>query len=358
MTLALAQLLLPRAETITSTTDSSASGETAAATPIVQPIAAITLRGGGSTFAKSIMDHWAQLYEQQKSRRIEYKAEGSSKGVDGMLSHFLDFACSDAPLTDKQMQETKGDGGVLHVPLVMGAVVPTFNVVDAKGESLPLRFTGPLLANIFLGKVQKWNDPAIAANNPGQVLPDLDIVVVYRKDGSGTSHIWTDYLSKTSSAWKAQVGVGNKVTWPVGVGAEKNHGVADAVSRKSGAIGYVELSYALTNDLPVGIVKNRDGSYVKATVETITSAAASSLQTIPDDLRYSLTDAPGAESYPIVGTTWALLHLDQPRDKRQELVDFLTWATGEGQNHVANRHYGRLPAELIPKIHAALRKIR
>ena len=317
---------------------------------------AVALRGGGSTFAKPIMDHWAAQYEREKGRRIEYTAAGSSKGVEGVLSHFLDFGCSDAPLTDKQMQELQGS--VLHVPLVMGAVVPTFNVADARGELIPLRFTGPLLANIFLGKITKWNDAAIAANNPGLTLPDLAITPVHRQDGSGTTHIWTDYLSKASAVWKAQVGVGSKVNWPVGVGAEKNNGVADAVSRTTGAIGYVELSYALANGLPAGIVKNRDGQYVKASAESITSAAAGLLQTIPNDLRYSLTDASGAEAYPIVGTTWALLHLDQPQEKRQELIDFLLWATGEGQKHVADLHYGRLPPELTPKIHAALKKVR
>lgn len=338
----------------------SADANSSSAAVAPPPVSAVTIRGGGSTFAKPIMDHWAAIYEREKGKRVEYVAQGSSKGVEGVLARFLDFGCSDAPLSDTQLQEVRsgGSGGVVHVPLVMGAVVPTFNLVDAKGSPIPLRFTGPLLANIYLGKVTKWNDEALAANNPGVTLPEMAIKVVYRKDGSGTTHIWTDYLSKASSAWKGQVGVGNKVGWPVGEGAEKNNGVADMVSRNSGAIGYVELSYALANDLPVGIVKNRDGHYVKASVESITSAAMGSWQTIPDDLRYSLTDASGPDAYPIVGTTWALLHLDQPQAKQQELVEFLTWATGDGQRHVGQLHYGRLPAEFTPKIHAALRKIR
>ena len=314
-----------------------------------------TMRGGGSTFVKPLMDHWAVLYEKKASRRIEYTGAGSSKGVEGVLSRFLDFGCSDAPLTDKQI----ADAGVAvqHVPIVMGAVVPTFNLTNEKGEPLPVRFTGALLANIYLGKVKKWNDTAISANNPGVTLPDLDITVVARKDGSGTTNIWTDYLAKQSAAWKEQVGVGNSVNWPTGITADKNNGVADVVSRTTGSIGYVELSYAIANNLPVGPVRNRAGTYVLASVESISAAAAGSSQSIPTDLRYSLTDAAGTNSYPIVGTCWAMVCVDLPEVKRREVVEFLLWATGEGQEHVAQLHYGRLPPELVEKVHAALQGI-
>ncbi len=312
----------------------------------------VTLRGGGSTFVRPIMDEWTRIYEQQTGVRIEYTAVGSSKGIEGVTSKFLDFGCSDAFLSDKQL--TDAGGPLIHIPLVMGAVVPTYNVPDESGQSVGLHFTGPLLANIYLGRISNWNDPAIAVNNPGQTLPDLEIEVVYRKEGSGTTSIWTDYLSKASSAWKREVGSGTTVPWPVGVAAEKNDGVADKVSRTPGAIGYVELSFALANGLPVGLIKNQAGVFVKPSVEGITAAAAASLRSIPDDLRYSLTDAPGQASYPIVGTAWALLYLDQPPGKGLELVKFLRWATGEGQQSAGQLRYGRLPPDLVVRIHDAL----
>jgi phosphate ABC transporter phosphate-binding protein len=315
-------------------------------------VPATILRSGGSSFVKPIMDHWARVYEQKSGRRIEYASAGSSRGVEGVMAGFLDFGCSDAPLTDAQIADSGGK--LLHVPLVMGAVVPTYNVTGPDGRPLAIQFTGPLLAEIFLGKVTRWNDPTLAANNAGVELPDLAITVVARKDGSGTTNIWTDYLSKSSAAWKARVGVANKVTWPVGVQAEKNNGVADLVSRTEGAIGYVELSYALANGLAYGAVRNREGMYVKASVESITSAAAESLQTIPADFRYSLTDAPGQNAYPIVGTTWALFSLDLAAEKRKEAIAFMRWATADGQQHLASLHYGRLPPDLVTKIRQSL----
>jgi phosphate transport system substrate-binding protein len=220
-----------------------------------------------------------------------------------------------------------------------------------------LRFTGPVLANIYLGKITRWNDPAIAVNNPGLKLPDLPIAPVYRSDSSGTTSIWTEYLSKSSGEWKAQVGSGTKVTWPIGVGAEKNDGVADAVSRTLGGIGYVELSYALANGLSCGHVKNAAGTFVAPSIDGVTAAAAASLKDIPADMRYSLTDAAGAASYPIVGTAWALLYAEQPYGKGKELVEFLLWATGEGQQYVGDLHYGRLPPELAEQLRGTLESL-
>ncbi len=316
------------------------------------PASGVILRGGGSTFVRPIMEQWARQYEQQTGVKIDYTAVGSGKGIEGVLAKFLDFGCSDAFLSDEQLAEAGSP--LIHIPLVMGAVVPTYNVPDAAGGTAGLRFTGPLLANIYLGKVTNWNDPAIAVSNPGQSLPDLPIVVVYRKEKSGTTSIWTDYLSKASSAWRQDVGASTSVKWPVGEGAEKNDGVADQVSRTPGAIGYVELSFALANGLPVGMIKNQAGVFVTPSIEGITAAAAASLRSIPDDLRYSLTDAPGQASYPIVGTAWAILYLDQPPGKGAELVKFLRWATGEGQQSASQLRYGRLPPDLVSRIHERL----
>ncbi len=319
------------------------------------PASGVVLRGGGSTFVKPIMEHWAGIYQKQTGVTIEYTAVGSSKGIDGVTAKFLDFGCTDAFMSDKQLAETSGS--VLHIPLVMGAVVPTYNVPDESGKQVQLRFTGALLANIYLGKVTKWNDATIAVNNPGQHLPELDIVAIHRKEGSGTTSIWTDYLSKASADWKVRVGSGTKVEWPVGIAAEKSDGVADAVSRTPGAIGYVELSFALGNGLPAGEVKNETGVFMSASIDSITSAAAGSLHDIPDDLRYSLTDAPGQGSYPIVGTAWAVIYLEQPRGKKDDLVKFLRWATSDGQQFVGNLKYGRLPPELVAKIQDALERV-
>lgn len=319
-------------------------------------VPATMVRAGGTSFVKPIMDQWTTIYERKSGCRLDYVAKGSSKGVEGVLLQFLDFGCSDVPLTDAQMAET--GGRMLHVPLVMGAVVPTYNVTPFDGPPLRIQFTGPLLADIFLGNVVRWNDPGIAASNPGVPLPDLPITVVARKDGDGTTNIWTDYLSKASTAWKAKVGVGDSVNWPVGVQARRNNGVANLVSRTNGAIGYVELSYALANSLSHGAVRNRHGVYVEASVKSITAAAADASQPIPADFRYSLTDSPGADAFPIVGTCWAIFGVDLDPDKREDVIDFLTWATGEGQNHVAALHYGALPSHLVTKITEALQKAR
>jgi phosphate transport system substrate-binding protein len=284
----------------------------------------------------------------QTGARIEYSPVGSAKGVDGLLSSFLDFACSDACLTDPQMHEFNSN--VVHVPLAIGAVVPTYNLTDESGQHVTIRFTGAALANIYLGKIKKWNDPAITVSNLGQTLPDLEITVVHRQDGSGTTAIWTDYLSRSSSAWKDQVGSGTTVQWPIGVEAEKNDGVADAVSRTQGAIGYVELNFALANGLSIGHVKNKFGTFVQPTIDSITSAANASVRDLPDDLRFSLIDASGANSYPIVGTCWAILRVNQANERESEVVRFLRWCTTEGQNHVSNLQYGRLPLEISMKV--------
>jgi phosphate ABC transporter phosphate-binding protein len=327
----------------------STDGDPTPAAPAV-PASDVVLHGGGSTFVRPIMEHWSQTYQQRTGVRIDYVGVGSSKGIEGVTSKLLDFGCSDAFLNDEQL--AAAGSRLLHVPLVLGAVVPTYNLT-LDGEVKSLRFTGPVLVGIYLGAITRWNDPAIAVNNPGVKLPDLAITPVYRSDGSGTTSIWTDYLAKAGSAWKDQVGVGTKVTWPVGVGADKNNGIADTVSRTNGAIGYVELSYALANGLPVGQVKNAAGMFVTPSIESVTAAAAS-LRSVPDDLRFSLTDAPGAAAYPIVGTAWALLYVQQPYGKGKELAEFLRWATTDGQTLVSDLHYGPLPPDWAERIRSTL----
>lgn len=332
--------------------DGQRSGETP-----IQPaaVAGVVLRAGGSSFIAPLMEHWTPLFESASGARLEYASLGSSKGVEGVINHFFEFGCTDAFLTDEQL--AKAEGTMMHVPLAMGAVVPTYNVTDEHGHPLQLRFTGPVLANIYLGRIKNWNDPAITVTNPGKTLPDLPIKVVHRSDGSGTTSIWTDYLSKASSEWKSRVGAGNKVEWPTGQGADKNDGVADTVSRLAGAIGYVELSFALTNGLPVGRVKNKAGVFIEPSIESVTAAAAGSLQSIPADLRYSLTDAPGKSSYPIAGSCWAVAFVDQSPEKRAELVKFLRWATHEGQHYVRDLRYAPLPAEFMPRIDAVIQRL-
>lgn len=307
------------------------------------PISAIVLRGGGSTFIRPAMEQWSRVYEQQTGVRIEYSAVGSGKGVDGLISNFLDFSCTDVPLTTDQL--ANAGSPIVHVPLAMGAVAPVCNVTNATGEQIPIRFTGAVLANIYLGKIKTWNDPGIAASNPGRELPNLDITVVHRSDASGTTAIWTSYLSKVSSAWNIQVGDGVIVNWPAGIAAEKNDGVADTVSRTAGAIGYAELSYALANDLSIGQVKNKSGVFIGASVDGI-SAAVASMKGFPSDLRFSLVDASGTEAYPIVGTCWAIMRINQPSERGEDIVHFLRWIIAEGQEELTHLQYGRLPKEL------------
>lgn len=303
------------------------------------------LNGGGSSFVDPMMSKWASEYNKAKGVQVNYQSMGSGHGIQQMIAKTIDFGCSDAPMNDEQLNKAKESGGeVVHIPLVMGAVVPIYNLQAIKE---PLKFSGPVLADIYLEKIKKWNDPELAKLNPGVELPDQDILTVHRSDGSGTTYIWVEYLSKISPGWKDKVGVGVSVNWPGGVAAKGNEGVAGKVSQASGAIGYVELIYALQNKIPFGEVQNHEGQFVKPSLESVTAAAKAALTNIPDDLRYSLTDAPGKESYPISGTVWAVLYVNQPSGKGQAIVDFLRWVTHEGQEYTKNLDYARLPDELV-----------
>jgi phosphate transport system substrate-binding protein len=260
-------------------------------------------------------------------------------------------------MNEEELREARNVGGdVIHIPLVMGGVVPAYNLPEVK-ESLV--FSGPVLADIFLGKVKRWNDPALQQLNPDVQLPDQAISVVHRSDGSGTTYVWTDYLSKVSPAeWKEKVGNANAVKWPVGEGAKGNEGVSGRVKATAGSIGYVELTYALQNKIAYGFVKNREGMALKADVKSVTAAVDNSLKEIRDDLRFSITDPPGKDSYPISGTVWAVLYVNQPAGKGQQVVDFLRWVTHEGQQYCEALDYVRLPSGLVERVEKKLASVQ
>ncbi len=312
------------------------------------------VRGGGSTFIDPLMQHWAGVYEKRQNVRVDYQAVGSTRGVDGVVSRVYLFGCSDTTLTEAQRAKANGD--LLQIPLALGAIVPAYNLPEVKGQ---LRFTGPILADIYLGKIKSWDDEALQEVNPGEKLPARPITPVHRSDASGTTSLWTDYLGKISAEWKDQVGTGPLVTWPVGLEGKRNDGVADLVSANLGAVGYVELTYALQNHLKFGQVKNRDGQYVTPTQQSVTSAATEAVKSITADLTLQLLDRPERETYPIAGTTYAILYTDQTSNPSgRQLVAFLRWATHDGQAYVKDLKYAPLPPEVVQRIDAALAKVR
>jgi phosphate transport system substrate-binding protein len=312
------------------------------------------INGAGSTFIYPMMSKWANEYLKEKPQvQINYQSIGSGGGIRQISEGTVDFGATDGPMTDEQLAASKV-GKILHIPVVMGAAVPAYNL---PGVSQKLKFTPSMLAGIFLGTIKTWNDPQIAAANPGVSLPDTQIVVVHRSDGSGTSYIWTDYLSKVSSQWESQVGRGTSVKWPVGLGAKGNEGVAGMVRQVPGALGYVELIYAIQNQIPFGTVRNHAGADVTASVASVTAAAASAK--VPPDFRYSITDAPGKDAYPISGSTWLLIPV-VPRDaaKGALLKEFVTWVLGPGQDMESALDYAKLPDSLLVRVKAALQRIQ
>jgi phosphate transport system substrate-binding protein len=315
---------------------------------------------GGASFIYPMMTKWTSEYRKAKGVEINYTSIGSAGGINKMIDKVYVFGCSDAPMTDEQIAEAKKAGGdVVHIPLAMGAVVPTYNL---PGVEKPVRFTGEVLADIYLGKVKKWNDPELQKlQEKDVVLPDLEIAPVHRSDGSGTTYIFTEYLSKVSPEWKQKVGFSTSLEWPKGIGiaAKGNEGVASKVDNTKGAIGYNELIYALEKKhIKYGPVKNKEGNYILGSLESVTSAADASLKNIPKDLRYSLTDAPGKDSYPIAGSDWAVLFVNQPADKAETIRNFLHWVTHEGQEMCAKLHYARLPESLIKLVEEKLKEIK
>jgi phosphate transport system substrate-binding protein len=317
------------------------------------PKGGITLTGAGATFPNPIYSKWFDAYYRKTGVRINYQSIGSGGGIRQFIEGTVDFGATDGPMTDEQIATVKGD--VLHVPTVLGAVTATYNL-PALGKTA-LRFDGPTLADIFLGRITRWNDRRIAALNPGVKLPAEDILVVHRSDGSGTTYIFTDLLSKVSPEWKVKVGRATSVNWPAGLGGKGNEGVTQQVKQSEGAIGYVELIYALANGLPVAEVRNAAGQFVTPSLESV-SAAAQSADLPPDtDFRVSITNAPGAEAYPISSFTWLLVHkrsADTP--KQRAFRGFLEWMLGpEAQGMAAGLHYGPLPPKVIELVRQRLK---
>ena len=306
--------------------------------------AAVQINGAGATFPAPIYTKWFSEYNKlHPDVRINYQPLGSGAGIRQVTERTVFFGATDGPMTQEQLDAAQGK--ILHLPTVLGAVVPVYNV---PGLSQELKFSGSVLANIFLGKITKWNDPALAADNPGAKLPASDIVVAHRSDGSGTTYIWVDYLSKVSPEFKKTVGVGTAVKWPVGVAAAKNDGVAAIVSQTPGALGYVELIYALNTKSAYGQVKNANGKFVKASIESVTAAAAEAAKQMPADYRVSITNAPGDTVYPISSFTWMLLYQD-PKDKAQgkAMVDFMKWALTDGQKFAGEMGYAPIPKNVV-----------
>jgi phosphate ABC transporter phosphate-binding protein len=321
----------------------------------------LRLNAGGSTFVYPLMSKWASVYEKEKGVQINYQSIGSGGGIQKLTAKEFDFGCTDAPLNEEQMQKARKSGGaVVHVPLAMGAVALIYNL---EGIDETLQFSGPVIADIFMGKITRWNDPRIVALNPKAEgkLPDKNIGVVHRSDGSGTTHIFADYLAKVSPEWKEKVGVSTSLKWANDTtGAKGNEGVAGQVRLNPGAIGYVELTYALQNKIQFGTVQNQAGKFITPNLESVTAAAKNAVSRIPDDLRYSLTDAPGVESYPFSGTVWAIVYTEPAAGKGKALVDFLRWAVREegGQKHCTELHYAPLPKELVERIDKVLATVK
>lgn len=304
----------------------------------------LLINGAGATFPAPLYTKWFDSYHNAHSNiEINYQPVGSGAGIRQLTSGTVDFGASDVPMTDEQLTQAKIK--ILHFPTVLGAVVPTYNIPNITSE---LKFTPEALGGIFLGTVTKWNDAAIAGSNPGVKLPANDIIVVHRSEASGTTFIWTDYLSKVNSDWKSKVGAGASPNWPVGLGGKGNEGVSSLVKQTPNAIGYVELIYAIQNKMPYGGVRNSSGNFVKADLAGVTAAAAAAAKNMPKDFRVSITNAPGKTAYPISSFTWLLMPAQfSDGAKRDALKAFLRWMMKDGQKFAEPLSYARLPKEVV-----------
>ena len=312
----------------------------------------VRISGAGATFPYPVYSKWFAEYNRQHPNiKINYQSIGSGGGIRQFTEGTVDFGATDGPMTNEQINASKVQP-VLHLPMVLGADVPAYNLPLQN-----LRFSGPVLADIFLGKITRWNDPKLAADNPGAALPDLAITVVHRADGSGTTYIWVDYLSKVSREWKDKVGVGTSVTWPVGLGGKGNEGVAGTIKQVPGAIGYIELIYAKQNHINYGSVKNAAGEYVAADLDSVTAAATNAK--IPADYRVSITNAPGKGVYPVSSFTWLLVTpAMKDKAKKSALHEFLEWAITSGQEFARKLDYAPLPAEVVTRLKKDIERMK
>jgi len=339
--------------------ESKGTRDSAAASPspAVASSGGVDLTGAGATFPYPIYQKWISDYTAKTGIKINYQAIGSGGGIRQLSEGTVDFAGSDAPMSDEEMSKAKG-GPVIHIPTVLGAVVLTYNVPDV---TQPLNLSGDVIADIFLGKITKWNDSRLASLNPGAKLPAKDILVVHRAEASGTTYIFSDYLTAVSPAWASGPGKGKELKWPVGLGGKGNDGVSGQVKQTPGTIGYVELAYANQNKLPVAKVKNAAGQFVGPTIESITAAAAGALEKLPPntDYRVSIVNAPGGQTYPISSFTWLLVYQKQAdATKSKKLVDFVRWALTEGEGSAAALDYAPLPAALSKQLLEKLTSIQ
>lgn len=311
-----------------------------------------TLNGAGATFPYPMYSKWFNEYNKLHSDvQINYQSIGSGGGIRQVLNGTVDFGASDGPMTDDQLKQAKIK--ILHIPTVMGAVVPAYNVPGVSGE---IKFTPQILADIFLGKITNWNDGSFAKTNPGVKFPDQSIIVVHRSDGSGTTFIFTDYLSKVSKDWAGSVGKGTSVSWPKGLGGKGNEGVAGQIRQLPGSIGYIELIYALENKIPFGSVQNAAGNFIKASLDGVTEAAASAK--MPDDFRVSITNPPGKTAYPISSFTWLLIPVQSKDANRSKIIsDFLNWMVTDGQKMTTQLSYAPLPQNVAEKVKVAIKQV-
>ncbi len=314
----------------------------------------VSLQGAGATFPNPLYQKWLSEYGKlHPNVRIDYQSIGSGGGIKQLKEQTVDFGASDSPMKDEDLKSAPGE--VLHIPTVLGAVVITYNL---QAVNQALRFSPEVIADIFLGKIKKWNDPKIAADNPGVTLPTTDVTVVHRSDGSGTSAVFTDYLSKISPEWKEKVGSGTSPSWPIGIGGKGNEGVTGQIKNTPNTIGYVELAYAVQNKLPVAQIKNASGNFIVPSIDGVTAAAAASAANTPEDLRVSITNAAGPDAYPISSYTYILVYKNQ-RDaaKGKTLVDFLWWGIHDGENYAKELQYAPLPDDIVKRAEAKINSI-
>jgi len=313
------------------------------------------INGAGATFPYPIYSKWFDVYAKENPGiKFNYQSIGSGGGIRMLSNRTVDIGASDAPMTDQQLSEAPGK--ILHFPSVMGADVIAYNLPGFTGT---MRLTGPVIADIFSGKITKWDDDKIKALNPGASIPSQDIVVCHRSDGSGTTYIFVDYLSKISPSWASDVGRGTSVKWPVGLGGKGNEGVTALVQQTPGAIGYIELIYALNNHIPYAVLQNKAGNWVQASLDGVTAAAASVAGNMPADFRVSITDAPGAQAYPISSFTWLLVYQKQAsKEVGDQVVKFLHWALTEGQKYAPELKYAPLPAEVVQREEAQIQQVQ